>query len=85
MAAFARTPECAIVGIILLVAAIAVRWRSNLGDVGLPVARMALQGLMRACQWVAGLLVMIEAPTRPPIGVVTGGTIGAEPTNVIGV
>ena len=85
VAAFARTPECSLVGIILLVAAIAVCWRCNLGDIGFPVAGMALHGLMRARQRVAGLFVMIEAPARPAIGAVTGGTIGAETANVMAV
>ena len=46
---------------------------------------MALQGLVRARQRVAALFVMIEAPARPPIGVVTGGTVGAEAAIVIAV
>lgn len=83
MAFFARTAESPVVGIILAVAAVAVCRRSYARNIGLLVASMALQGMMRARQRVARLLVVIEAPACPSVRVVTRRTIRTEPPDVM--
>ena len=85
VAFLACPPECSIMRIIPVVAAVAVGRRSHLRGIGIPVARVTLQGLMRTRQRVAGLLVMIETPMRPTVGVVTARAVGAEPADVMGI
>lgn len=83
MAFFACPAERSVVRIIPAVASIAIGRRGNPRDIGLLVARMAMQSIMRARQRVAGLLVVIEEPACPTIGVVTARTVGAEPTDMV--
>ena len=71
--------------IIAVVAAVAARRRGNPLDIGLFVARMALQSVMRARKRVAGLLVVVEAPACPTVRVVAARTIGAEPADMVGI
>src|SRR5262245_6378271 len=44
---------------------------------------MTLQGTVGAGQGVAGLLVVVETPARPAVGVVAGRTIGSEAAGVV--
>ena len=71
--------------IIPVVAAVAVGRRSHLRGIGILVAPVTLQGPMRTGQRVAGLLVMIETPMRPTVGVMTAQAVGAEPADVMGI
>ena len=83
MAFFACPAERSVVRIIPAVASVAIGRRGHPRDIGLLVARMALQSMMRARQRVAGLLVVIEAPACPTVGVVTARAVGAEPADMV--
>jgi hypothetical protein len=85
MAVLAVASERPLVNVVPAVTAVAVRGHGNLCHRLRRVAGVALQSLMRTGQRISGLRGMIEAPTRPAIGVVALATIGRQPAFVMGV
>lgn len=65
------------------VASVAVRWQDDFRDIFRSVAGVAVQRAVRACQWIFGLMIVVEAPTRPTIRVVAKRAIGAQPTDMV--
>ena len=64
--------------VILLMARVAIRCQRDLGDVLGNVAGMAIEAPVCPCEQVACLRVMIKAPSRPTIRVVTERAIGPQ-------
>lgn len=78
MAFFAGPSEGAPVSVITTMAAVTGRWRRHFLLCGRLMTGAALQPFMCSCQCKLRLLVVVEAPECPTIGVVTGGTLGAQ-------
>lgn len=83
MAFLACPPERSFVRIVSAVAAEAVGRSGHPHEGRLLVAGIALQSLMGALQGIVRLLVVIEAPALPAIGVVTARAIRAEPADMV--
>ena len=69
-------------GIVQPVTAVATRLQYDLGDILDGVAGVAVEPAMRPRQRILRLAVVIEAPARPAIGIVTTCTIGSQPALV---
>ena len=84
MAFLAFPPERSLVHVIPVVAGIAAGRCDDLLDIGYLMARVTSHGTMRTQQWVACLLVVIEDPSFPTIGVVADSAANnTESTRVI--
>ncbi len=64
--------------VILPVTGIAIGRERDLGDIAGDVAGLAIKVAMRARQGITGLLVVIEAPACPAVGVVTKPAVRRE-------
>src|SRR5581483_3679839 len=69
--------------IIPAVAVVAARRRAHRDDIGLPVARLALKSPVGTGQGIACLLIVIEPPAGPTVGIVAGRAGAAEPAAVV--
>jgi hypothetical protein len=80
VAFFAFPPERSLVDIIPVVASIAAGRCDDLRDIGYLMAGVTIHSTMRADQRVSRLLVVIEEPPLPAIGVVATSAANTEPT-----
>jgi len=67
MATFARTPERAVVHVVLTMAPVTIRCQCDLGDIPRGMADVAIEAAMSAGQWIACLFIVIEPPSRPTV------------------
>ena len=75
MATLARSPECAIMHVILLMTRMAISGESDLGDILRYVTGVAIQAVVRPGQRISRLYVVIKAPTRPAVRIVAKATV----------
>ena len=78
MAFLAGAPKCAAMCVIAAVAAITSCWRRHFIGRGRGVTRLALCHAMSTRERILGVLVVIEPPKFPTVGVVTMLTCRAE-------
>src|SRR5262245_15462584 len=80
---FARPAESSVMRVILAVAGVTRAGGADFRAGARLVTGMALERAVGAGQGVGGLLVVIETPARPPVGVVAGGAVGAQTSGVV--
>src|SRR6185295_10182336 len=82
---FARPAESSVMHVVLAVTGVTRAGGGDLRDRAQLVAGMALKRTVGPGQGVGGLLVVVETPARPAVGVVAGRAIGAQAPGVMDV